>query len=461
VSANHRDTLAAFCPRPEAIGTYRDGASIDVETLLRQAALIAQRLPPPAAGSEVAFAFENDRATFAASLLGTWAAGHTAALPVDATRDNIAPLLDRKENVAFLHDTGVGRGIHVPPLLATTPLEALPASVESPDEQMALASFAPGSDRPALQWSHDQLAREVDSRIAQLELGAGMKVVCSISPTQLEAVVSGLLAPLRAGARFLALTPREPEELRAELVEGCVLVTSHAHEQRLLAGGDVPATVRATVHIDRTNSIERALLNIGGVEDAAFLSLDHAAPDGSMGIAAVVAPEGLKEPGEALAAATPAGKRYALHNFDRIPRTLDGSLISEQVLLHAGWGRTGRGAQRTLEWTEIPAIDGDSTRRFRTSLPDRYAFFEGHFPTYPVLASAVQLNELILPCVRRVHPDPFRVTKLQNLKFIDRIQPGDPLEIAIRATSSGYSFEILRDGRRCSMGKLLLKEGDA
>ena len=85
-------------------------------------------------------------------------------------------------------------------------------------------------------------------------------------------------------------------------------------------------------------------------------------------------------------------------------------------------------------------------------------FFEGHFVGHPVLAGAAQLHELVLPCVRRVHDVPFDIAKLQNVKFMARIAPGDEIQVYVRTASSGYSYEIYRGEERCSAGKLVLRE---
>lgn len=115
---------------------------------------------------------------------------------------------------------------------------------------------------------------------------------------------------------------------------------------------------------------------------------------------------------------------------------------------------------RNLLW-EDPSESRDGERRvysFRTHLPEDYIFFEGHFPTYPVLAGAVQLHELVLPCLKRVQPKFTGVTKLTGLKFPARLGPGQPVEVVLRLEEDGARgnayFEISRDGVSCSTGRL-------
>jgi 3-hydroxymyristoyl/3-hydroxydecanoyl-(acyl carrier protein) dehydratase len=94
-------------------------------------------------------------------------------------------------------------------------------------------------------------------------------------------------------------------------------------------------------------------------------------------------------------------------------------------------------------------------RRFRALIPERYAFFEGHFPSYPVLAGIVQLHELVLPCARLAGHRLHRVRRLRNLKFLARIVPGDEVDVLVR-TIDGMTigFEVLRGTTLCSTGRL-------
>ncbi|MBX3464775.1 MAG: hypothetical protein KF830_16520, partial [Planctomycetes bacterium] len=65
---------------------------------------IAEALPLPTPGSQVAFAFDRDRAAFAAALLAVWRRGHVAALPASARRRHVGPVLALPATVALLHD---------------------------------------------------------------------------------------------------------------------------------------------------------------------------------------------------------------------------------------------------------------------------------------------------------------------------------------------------------------------
>ncbi len=102
------------------------------------------------------------------------------------------------------------------------------------------------------------------------------------------------------------------------------------------------------------------------------------------------------------------------------------------------------------------AADGARTAAFRTSIPRDWACFRGHFPGTPVLSAAVQLQDLVLPCVARVRAASGAPTRLAGLKFLLRIEPGDTLDVRLRwrPGSQIVDFEIVRDGTRCSLGRL-------
>jgi 3-hydroxymyristoyl/3-hydroxydecanoyl-(acyl carrier protein) dehydratase len=113
-----------------------------------------------------------------------------------------------------------------------------------------------------------------------------------------------------------------------------------------------------------------------------------------------------------------------------------------------------------LAWEERPltAEGGRTQRRYRTRLPEDYAFFEGHFPGYPVLAGVAQLHELVLPCLRRARPGAEAPRQWTAIKFPKRICPGDALEVSLdfREGSREVEFAITRDGVRCTEGRLTL-----
>jgi len=120
-----------------------------------------------------------------------------------------------------------------------------------------------------------------------------------------------------------------------------------------------------------------------------------------------------------------------------------------------------RPRERTLAWEMRAVVRGGEGRfrqTFRTRLPEAYAYFEGHFPAYPVLAAAVQLHELVLPCLRRSRPDLGPLRHLKGLKFLERIGPGERLDVTLewKDDSAQVDFEIHAGDVRASAGTLVL-----
>ena len=491
MSSAREETLpSALCPRRDAAATFGGASTVTVDSLLRRAATIAALLPEPSPGSEVAFAFGHDRLAFAAALLGTWARGHRAALPADATRDNVMPVLMRPRNVEFLHDTGVGRGLFVSRVLERA--ELAPGLLEAPSDpsRPVLSVFRAGTANQSSDWTTAELLAEVGLFAERLAPSEGAAVVSSLTPTAWPSLLFGLLVPLRRGARFQVGTPAGVVEtgdaIRAHRAEIAVVARTHARELAELPAGALSPLARLVVAADSLDSPARvALERTHGVRvetllepsasgwGAAAMALreELLAVRGVRDVSLRPVPGGAGERLEVLvAAAAPAAttpeleriaRRHAtaefgftLRAFPALPRDANGLVPDALFFLSFARGRDGRGTERELRWEELPRDDPD-TRRFRTRIPLRYAFFDGHFPPYPVLAGAVQLHELVLPRLRSAWPGTGTLTRAVGLKFPTRIEPGDELELELERSGEGeFRFEIRRGQSRCSGGRL-------
>ncbi len=117
--------------------------------------------------------------------------------------------------------------------------------------------------------------------------------------------------------------------------------------------------------------------------------------------------------------------------------------------------------RHALAFAALPPANGE-TARFHATLPRDFFGFAGHFPGYPVLSGAVQLHEVVLPCLRAALGD-VTPTAFQDLKFLARIAPGDRIEVVLRRNEARGSceFEILRDTTKCSSGRAVLRAPDA
>jgi acyl-coenzyme A synthetase/AMP-(fatty) acid ligase len=150
---------------------------------------------------------------------------------------------------------------------------------------------------------------------------------------------------------------------------------------------------------------------------------------------------------------------------DALPKELNGKMPRDRLLRLFGYQADGRPVNWTLEWGE-PAIaseaDGESLE-IPVRVPEDYAWFEGHFEEYAVLAGAAQLKELILPVVARAFPELGAVMAMSRIKFSGRITPGNSLIVRVErcAKKGRVEFEIRKTTGVCARGILSLAEGSA
>jgi acyl-coenzyme A synthetase/AMP-(fatty) acid ligase len=162
---------------------------------------------------------------------------------------------------------------------------------------------------------------------------------------------------------------------------------------------------------------------------------------------------------------------------DAIPKEANGKIPRDRLLRLFDLQADGQPVNWTLEWGEpVSGREGDrESLEIPVRIPEDYAWFEGHFEDYPVLAGAVQLKELILPTVSRAFPKLGSVLTMSRIKFSGRIIPGDRVVVRVErgARLARVQFEIRKrgdgsdrgdrssekDGERCARGVLVLAEG--
>jgi len=459
-------------PDDAIVGLGRD-AALTCGELRARAAAVARALPAATPGSQVAFAFGRDRGAFAAALLGAWSAGHAAALPADSRRESVTPVLGKDEVVAFVHDTGVGRGIDVLELWASAEQdERIPTPVRGPAESPWLVVHDPVEHAAPRALGAADLAREVDAWARSLDWDPGATIASTQSPTFAPALFVDLLLPLRHGGRFALDVPRDAEEAAADvraleartLVGSAVRLREMARDARVLAPRVLCATrepldaqgVRHEWLIPPREGpgaeVQRRAWAYAGVRDAAVATLAER-PDEAFAI--VVPDEG--------AALDPAvlerefggpGLTARVRLVEAFPRDPNGRADDRDVL--RCFDRTPDGArlESELRWCELPAGEAD-VHRFEARVPATYRYYDGHFDSYAVLAGAVQLHELVLPCLRRVVPGA-GVQKVDGVKFLARIAPGDTVVLALKLDREQRraSFTIARGEKRLSIGRV-------
>ncbi len=183
-----------------------------------------------------------------------------------------------------------------------------------------------------------------------------------------------------------------------------------------------------------------------------------------------------------LAAVTPASldvaeiKRALLEKFeptclprrflclDSLPKEANGKTPRDRLLRLFGLQADGKPLNWKLEWGDSISSereDGTESLELAVRVPEDYAWFEGHFEHYAVLAGAVQLKELILPVVARAFPELGAVEAMSRIKFSCRITPGNGLTIRVARgeKKERVKFEIRKTTEVCSAGFRTLARG--
>ena len=381
----------------------------DRARLVRDAQVIARRLPPPSASSLVALAFGQDRRAFAASLLACWLRGHGAAVVENALRERIMPVLEREGVVFLLHDTGSGRTLQVQSLLAAAeqPTGGAVEAAALPAQMLVLHAQTEDGDLHWCRWTPEELAAACDELAARKPTRSD----AAATPGLLASLFADTLAWLRGDAAF---NPAPGRVVDLE-VRGAPEVASR-HRAQL------------------AQLLERA-----DIEDAAFVHDQQGRPRLALVGAGAAA----------LAAATDGARA-----IDAVPRDPNGHPLRPELCLAFGLGRDGQEVSRDVR-SELVSCTADRAC-VRVEIPQDYLFYEGHFDGYAVLAGGVQLHELVLPQLRALVGELPTLQKLDNVKFLARFVPGDVLELTLERQQDARraTFVIQRGETRCTTGRL-------
>ena len=457
------------------------------QVLRSRVARVHAALPAPRPGSFLVFAFDDDRAAFLAALLASWSKGHAIALPADPRRGSVAPVLSLSASALLVHDSGIGLGLDVRALLASPPAANAPEVADVPFTG-ALTTWARDArgDLCSRSWSAASLSALVDEALAGLRLPAGATVWNAFRPACPHALVPGWLAPLRAGCRLVGGTGLDVTALAHELEQRNVhtLVAPAALlralslrprrelERLQVVTADAPLDARTLGRFAASGTrvvelpgcttaaapgaearLQHAVLELDGVVDAAVAVVDRG---GMQFFCDVDAPQ---HTADELLRALPAPFRAhtTLRCVDQLERDADGQVARDALLRSFGRASNGEVPSTRLHLTQT-AVTGDGAR-FRTQVPADFFAFDGHFPGYPVMSGAVQLHELVLPCLRTALGARCEATAFADMKFLARIAPGDTVDVTLRwgEQRTNAEFEITRDGVRCSAGRVVLR----
>jgi 3-hydroxymyristoyl/3-hydroxydecanoyl-(acyl carrier protein) dehydratase len=114
----------------------------------------------------------------------------------------------------------------------------------------------------------------------------------------------------------------------------------------------------------------------------------------------------------------------------------------------------------TLIPPEIESIQrsGDDKARLQLLLPPALIYFQGHFPSSPILPGVVQLGWAI-QYARELFPLQGEFNAMEALKFQQVLQPGDrpSLELEFKAPKNSVFFRYLSERGRHSSGSLIFR----
>jgi acyl-coenzyme A synthetase/AMP-(fatty) acid ligase len=197
---------------------------------------------------------------------------------------------------------------------------------------------------------------------------------------------------------------------------------------------------------------ERLLRAIPGVLDVAVVAVEVGGARGHELWAALAAP-GLSEAtvrAQLSRQADPIAVPRRFRMVAALPHEAHGKLRRDRLLALFEAPRPTGGSP------PAPAAEAAPERHTTAvAIPVDWAFFHGHFDDFPVVAGVVQMNEIILPAVRRLWPELLHLRRITTLKFRSPIGPGETLAMELtRAAASKVSFTLRRAGEAVSSGGL-------
>ncbi len=193
--------------------------------------------------------------------------------------------------------------------------------------------------------------------------------------------------------------------------------------------------------------LERALLDVPGVEDGAVVAEPDPGGRGARIRALVVAPDAdLSAVRAALARRfDPVCVPRPLRSVPCLPRTATGKLprVTIERLLDLSACAV---PLRLLERDDTASL---LEARIPRDLPD----FRGHFPGDPVLPGVSQILRIVLPAAAACYPVVGPPRRIARLKFKATIRPGDRVQVHLAPPSQGrIRFELARNGGSCTVG---------
>ena len=236
--------------------------------------------------------------------------------------------------------------------------------------------------------------------------------------------------------------------------------------------GRADGTVKIGGRRISTSEVEECLREEADVDDVAVVAVPVEGGRGHQLLAAVVPTEDRSSKDFIAGLRLVLRKKFEPSCLPRrivcvegIPKDANGKTPHDRLLRLFDLQPNGKPINWTLEWGE-PRVERDGENEgleISVHVPDDYAWFEGHFEGFPLLAGAVQLKELVLPTVKRAFPELGSVVAMNRIKFSGRIVPGDTVVVQVerKPRSSRVRFEIRKENEICATGTITLAGGSA
>ncbi|MCA9690112.1 MAG: AMP-binding protein [Myxococcales bacterium] len=209
--------------------------------------------------------------------------------------------------------------------------------------------------------------------------------------------------------------------------------------------------------------LERRLLDLPEVADAAVVAVAVGGARGQKLVAAVAAASPVEDRG-ALAGRIraallqwfdPVVVPRPIKIVDALPREASGKLTRRR-LLDLFEPEDSRKGAREFEFRSHSVRTRGAARihEFAVFVPTDLVYFRGHFDGHPVLPGVAQMLGVVLDRVSACAGELGAPRRLQKIKFRQQIRPGDALRLCLEvdAEARRVTFTLSRDGEPCTTG---------
>lgn len=193
-------------------------------------------------------------------------------------------------------------------------------------------------------------------------------------------------------------------------------------------------------------ALNRALLDIAGVVDGAFVMPDHADPDAA----------GTIRPVTLVVAPTLTAKGV----LEGLRRRIDPAFVPRRVVMPDALPRDAVGKLTKAQVATLLAASSGDEVTAAVAFPADHPALAGHFPGQPVFPGVVVLDAVAAQARASFGLGP--LAEVIQAKFIGAVPPGATATVRLRRrVPTRVVFELRLDGALLSSGELAFREGEA